>query len=600
MLQVEDVESDSSEFLSDSEKVKRMKEANVGRKKKSFESLWKRKAEKSKKDKGLEYTTYRGKGVIVNKKVFNQVSECCTKSCHNNIPAAQQSEFFKSFYECGDKNIQDNIIVSSLIPMAPKKIKPQDQRKYKDRVASWKYQVNINGFRYDCCRSFFEKLIQVSPKRVRIIQNKIIKGEQIVKDMRGKHAVRPNKIQANVWALVDKHWSEIPHHLSHYAHNKSKRLYFENPDLTVKKLFESFQSYFLMNTNTALTMKYKTYHKYFRTNSPYSIRKPRTDVCDFCTQCKILLKANPNDPCLNKYNFHVMKSNRYKDIKNSYLLQAKKENPSVLVLEFDYAQNRPLPKLNATAQFYKRLLWMYIFNIHCHNDQSSVLYWYLENEGTKDSNSVCSLLYHYISRKLDGSSIKKIVLFSDAAGGQNKSVYIVKFLSWLAKSLSLDIEHVYPVRGHSYCVCDRNFGQYSVRMKRVETIETAEEYVQLLKEARPNQPFEVIHVVNILKNWKNMLAPFMQEYPTTMKEKWAIQKYCIIQYNTSGNVQVSQTYQKVFTPFVIIIRGSSFDNMDSLEMDKVELKAAKVKDLRSLMKFVSPNGKQWFENKVFI
>lgn len=138
-------------------------------------------------------------------------------------------------------------------------------------------------------------------------------------------------------------------------------------------------------------------------------------------------------------------------MKATYFNQCKIDE-SLLVLEFDFAQNRPLPKLVVNAQFYKRLLWFYIFNIHNHNDNSSAFYWYLENEGEKNCDSVCSMLYDYISKKIT-SATKKIVLFSDATGAQNKSIKVTKFLAWLSNVLRLEIEHIYPVRGHSYCVC---------------------------------------------------------------------------------------------------------------------------------------------------
>lgn len=130
----------------------------------------------------------------------------------------------------------------------------------------------------------------------------------------------------------------------------------------MKKLFESFQEYFFSKTNKPLGMKYKT-SKVLKNHTRFGNQ------------------ANPNHPCQNTYHLHMKKYEKYKDIKANYLKMAK-EDPSLLVLEFDYAQNRPLPKLSVNSQFYKRLLWMYIFNIHCHNDGSSVLYWYLENKGT--------------------------------------------------------------------------------------------------------------------------------------------------------------------------------------------------------------------------
>jgi len=90
-----------------------------------------------------------------------------------------------------------------------------------------------------------------------------------------------------------------------------------------------------------------------------------------------------------------------------------------MALEFDYGQNLPLPKLAVTRQFYERLLWMNVFNIHCHVTNVSALYWFTENQAKKDPNSVCSFIYNIISRKSDTDRVKKMCLFSNSAGGQN-------------------------------------------------------------------------------------------------------------------------------------------------------------------------------------
>lgn len=94
------------------------------------------------------------------------------------VAVCEQAKLFNSYWEHGDKNIQDNIIANSLLAQVPKKIVPIQQRKYKPRVTIWKYRVMISGFEYGCCRKFFLDVLQVIPKTVRGIQNKINKGEQ--------------------------------------------------------------------------------------------------------------------------------------------------------------------------------------------------------------------------------------------------------------------------------------------------------------------------------------------------------------------------------------------------------------------------------------
>lgn len=94
------------------------------------------------------------------------------------------------------------------------------------------------------------------------------------------------------------------------------------------------------------------------------------------------------------------------------------------VFEFYYTQNFPLPKLNVTPEFYKQLLWFYVMNMHSHSDNDSIFYAYLETEGTKNAASVVSYVYHFVNEKLQDKKFEEkteIILFSDAAGDQNKN-----------------------------------------------------------------------------------------------------------------------------------------------------------------------------------
>ena len=142
--------------------------------------------------------------------------------------------------------------------------------------------------------------------------------------------------------------------------------------------------------------------------------------------------------------------------------------------------------MNVTAQFYKRLLWVYLFNVHCHNDNSSTLYYFLETEGKKNPSTVCSFVNDFIIKKIDEENwnIEEIILFSDAAGGQNKNMLVTSFCSWLAMKRGVKVTRIFPVRGHSNNVCDRNFGLCSLKIRRKENIHTLAEYVEILVKSR--------------------------------------------------------------------------------------------------------------------
>lgn len=173
----------------------------------------------------------------------------------------------------------------------------------------------ISGFEYRCCRQFFLDVLQVSPKTVRGIQNKINKGEKFVTNVVST-TTRPNKIYINVWKMIEEHWATVPYRPSHCSLQKTKKLYFENPNLIIKKLFDLFKEYFFMITGDPIKMDYRTYNKFFRASSAYAFRRPRTDVCDFRSKCLVLLKVNP---CKTKYSLHKLRLQvaGYRSRKNS-------------------------------------------------------------------------------------------------------------------------------------------------------------------------------------------------------------------------------------------------------------------------------------------
>lgn len=95
---------------------------------------------------------------------------------------------------------------------------------------------------------------------------------------------------------------------------------------------------------------------------------------------------------------HKKKTEKAAALKTAFIKNAKMNNEE-LVLEFDYSQNLPLPKLSVTKQFYKRLLWLFLFNVHCHKDDSSMMFTFLESQAKKGPDSVASFLYDAITKK---------------------------------------------------------------------------------------------------------------------------------------------------------------------------------------------------------
>ena len=549
---------------------------------------------------GLQYK--KGNGEIVPGKNFKKVTQCCLKKCCEQFSENLQSQEFKTFYNFSDKSLADAYVAKSMTNLVRKSslVDPK-----KPRVNIWKYELVVFGKRFTVCKNFLIALYQISKKRIETVQAKLKKGGDC-RDKRGNHSNRPHKFSYNVRVLMKEHLALIPSRKSHYS-TRTNLNYFENPELNVKKLFELFQNYYERQTNTPLKMGYHSYFKIFRTEFSYGFRRPKTDVCNFCTECTTKLKQNPNDPCRVDFDLHVKKKEARQKLKKEFILKAKSD-PSYLVLEFDYSQNYAIPRLNVNDQFYKRMLWLYAFNVHVHNDDASYFYTYTENQGAKNSNSVASFLHDCLKQNLKKfSNVKTIVLLSDATSGQNRNITITKFCSWFSRVHNLSIVQLFPVRGHSFSQCDRNFGLIRASIKKREIIGTAKPYLEAMVLARKKSPFIVEFNAELLKDWEASLNSFFPRSPKAVsvrpaasksREKFKIMQYCIIRYEPDGKIKCAKGYDDKFIDFMLSC-SESHQNLQDMHVHRspsVPVSPAKIADVRSLLKFLQIKDRKWLRN----
>ncbi|KAJ4437833.1 hypothetical protein ANN_13771 [Periplaneta americana] len=450
----------------------------------------------------------------------------------------------------------------------PNRKKTENPKTFRNNT--WEHMLFIAGSKIKICRPALCKLFQVSVRRLRVIQKKVLHNETF-EERRGSHDNRPHKLESYVWVKLEGHLSMIPSEKSHYYGSKTNLNYFQNPNLNVKTLFEMFSKNFFEQTGKKLTMKYVTYFKFLKEHSNYAFKQPKTDICDFCSQCQNTLRSDPTDVCKVEYALHQRKAERYLSMKGDFILKTKTD-PSYLVVEFDYSQNLPVLKLNVTSQFYKRLLWLYAFNVHIQNDSSSFMYCFMEMEAKKDSNSVASFLNHALRKKLsEFHNVKKVILLSDAYGGQNKNLVTTSFCSWLARVCQVEVTHLFPVRGHSFGHCDRNFGLMKSKLKKVETIPTALPYLSAMVECRTYpSPFEVCMDRTLIKDWRSGLNEYCLLPKSIAKGSvFKIQSYTQLKYTTNGTILCSPTYFSTFTPFRLWKQKYSTQQLKDIELSTV-------------------------------
>lgn len=542
---------------------------------------------------GEGYVTSSGKEV--NGKKFTYVEQCCKENCWNKFSRNCQEEQFLNFYNSRDKCYQDSFLSKAMGTVLQKTVSVHAK---KTRAHTWVYNLSINGMQSKVCQGFIRYLFQVSVKKIRIIQDKILNNEDLT-ERRGVHENRPHKLKSNVLDLMKSHLESIPHSESHYCANKTSLLYFDNPDLNIKSLYTMFQEFYKSQTKEALKMGYPHYFKLFKSNFNFGMRSPKTDVCDFCSECKQKLALDSNDDCKVPYQIHQRKYKKRQELRKDFIEKAKTD-PVYLVCEFDYAQNYAVPKLNVNSQFYKRLLWLYAFNIHVFNNDESYFYCFMETQSDKNSNSVVSFLYECLKQNLQiFKEVKTVVLLSDSAGGQNRNSTMVKFCSWFSKVFGVEVLQLFPVRGHSFSQCDRNFGLVRSKIKKTEVIGTAKPWLQAIVEARQNpSPFQVIMDRDLIKQWDVCLSSYFVDISRSAKKlKFTIMKYVMIKYKPCGSVLCSNSFFPNYKPFKFLLKNDKSQLMqaqpETVPFPKVS--EAKIADVRSLMKHLPLDDKDWLE-----
>lgn len=505
-----------------------------------------------------------------------EIDSCCLKECFSGISKNLQKGACDKFWELADYHKQNMFLQGVMKHFSPKG--PLENRTKKN-FENWQYFFPLAAENRLVCKQFFLKVFNISKNRISSIQKKIINGLS-VSDGRGKHGKQIIKLTDDIKALIHQHCELIPHSQSHYSAEKSKLHYFDDPELNLNILYELFLDYYTSVTGDySSPISISSYSKYFNHNVNFSFRMPRTDVCNFCFEEETKTEKS------SEFIQHKANVTAYHQLKKEILLL---ENVSVF--EFDFGQNLPLPKIPVSDQFYRRLLWIHIFNVHVYNSKRSYMFTFTEGHVKKGATTVCNLLLHAIFEEYKLQYNNKIYLFSDSCSGQNKNYLMLVFLSILANKLQIEIEHIYPVRGHSYCQCDRNFGMYGQKKKKMERIEIVDEYIKLIENSR-NPPFIMVKPEDFHLNDFETIIKKKSKVP----KKLQISKAVRIVYAPNGRIDVYENYNG--KPETHIIENTvTFEDLKlTPPPPAIGISEEKIKDLKSLIRYLRPEGKQFFE-----
>jgi hypothetical protein len=141
------------------------------------------------------------------------------------------------------------------------------------------------------------------------------------------------------------------------------------------------------------------------------------------------------------------------------------------VIIIDFSQNLTLPSVSSTPSqwYFLSLRSVSLFGMYYANKNIQYNYVYDETVAGKGSDEVNSMLHHFISRILLPAGYRKLTIYADNCGGQNKNSFVVRMLLTLTHMSDVEaISLKFFVKGHTKNAVDRGFGHLRKHISRVD------------------------------------------------------------------------------------------------------------------------------------
>jgi len=306
------------------------------------------------------------------------------------------------------------------------------------------------------------------------------------KDKRGKHAPGIKKSE-EVHKRVHDHIASFPCLESHYSRASSSKKYLE-ANLNISKMHQLYVNQCKENEIEPALASY--YRHIFDTEFNLGFHKPKKDYCTFCHKYdnsseaeKTLLQA--------EYDAHQIRKNQARSAKEAYKVEAQ-QDVSLVVATFDLQAVLPSPKLSASSVYYKRKLSAYNLTAFSLADRACTCYMWHEGTAGRGSSDIASCMLKFLEDQPE--TTKKVVLFSDTCGGQNRNKFFCTMVLYaLHNSANItQVDHLYMESGHSQMECDSVHACIE-REIRKQNINAPMDYYAAVEHAR-KPPYNVLRM----------------------------------------------------------------------------------------------------------
>ena len=396
---------------------------------------------------------------------------------------------------------------------------------------SFTYEVLVGDAKEKVCVDAFKSLYGIKISRMRRLRSLLVLGKS-PKDLRGKK-LGTNAIRGNVRLLIREYIDSFtsifalfhritsdkrsyPVKQSKYA---GKTINYLDARLNVKILYSMFKE-----RHPEAKCSYKFFLGYFKDNFTLRFGRPQIDSCCTCEELNLKLRSPHLSDAANRnaaaeLMLHKRRLKKfYNKLQNESNPETKQNEPHVLEIAFDYMQNIPLPMIPVQETYYLKHLSVNFFSIHDVKCNKGHVYVYHEDTARKSPDEVCSFVYNYLMSA--PPQFTEVHVYSDNCGGQNKNHALNRVFLALTDTGRFDrIEQYYPIRGHWYLPCDRDFAVIKRKLKRYDRLYTVHQITELIITSSATGKFTVEEVAT------EDIVDFQKWWPTFYKKSCTWKKH---------------------------------------------------------------------------
>lgn len=552
--------------------------------------------EQSRADRKKLYNTNKAhvntKGNLVEEKFFDGMFVCsCSKKCTEIVSEERRERLFNQFWSMGTFSGRCAILINCVSQVPTKR--SYTKNPIKKRLKTRKYTM----FGRAVCKVALLQTLQISQKRIAVALDKQ-EFFNSFEDCRGKASGGANAFPVSTRVAVRAHISSFPKYISHYTRSQTNAK-FLNSNLNLAKMYQLYRA----DTDDPVSKSF--YKRVFYEDFNLRFKAPKKDSCLKCDIYavkiqNILLSENDRLNLEMEHNDHLEQAELLRKQMNDDIARAKVDS-LLEVLPFDFQKILCLPNIATSIAYYLRQLNCYNFGIHVGSSGRGIFNVWIETEASKGTQEVGSCLRKHINN-INGP--KTLILWSDACGGQNRSIKLILMLIHILqnhKSLET-ISMRYLQSGHSFLPNDSEFGDFECALKKANGVFTDVGYMEIMQECRITNKFTVnrmsggdfFSVKNLEKEITNRKVDINKK-----KINWLETHEIVLEKSQPGIIKMKKKIDGEFQCVNIEKRGGNISDFGKIDLDLLwpdgkALSKEKIENLKEILKLVPEEHKQFY------